>query len=84
MPRKPTPEPAEVEHVRQLAEQLAAVEAEVERLRAERDKAIVTAKLAGATGDQLAAAARITRRNVYGALRAAGHDPNAWRDAKES
>lgn len=79
MPRKPTPEPPEVDRVRELAAQLTEAEAEVDRLRTERDRALVAAKLAGATGDQLAAAARITRRNVYGALRAAGHDPSAWR-----
>ncbi|PXY21138.1 hypothetical protein [Prauserella muralis] len=74
MPRKPTPPPPELEHVRELT-------AEIERLQAVRGRAMVAAKLAGATGDQLAEAAKLGSRNkVYDALRDAGHDTGKWRD----
>lgn len=69
MPRKPTTPPeTELARVREFAAQLAEAEAEVERIRRERNAAMVTAKLAGATGDHLAAAAGIARRNVVAAL----------------
>lgn len=72
MPRKPTPPPAELARVRQLTEQ-------IEQLQTERLRALVAAKLAGATGQQLADAAGIARSKVYDALRAGGYDPKAWR-----
>lgn len=70
MPRKPTPPPeTELARVRELAAELAKAEAEVEQIRRERNKAMVAAKTARATGDQLADAAGIARRNVPAALR---------------
>ncbi|AIJ26373.1 hypothetical protein [Amycolatopsis methanolica] len=80
MPRKPTPPPPELEQVRKRAAQLARIEALADRVRAKRNEELVTAKLAGATGAQLAEAAGLTRRNVYDALAAAGHDAGAWRE----
>ncbi|QFU87862.1 hypothetical protein [Amycolatopsis sp. YIM 10] len=77
MPRKPTPPPPELDAVREVAGRLADAEAEVERLRAERDQALLVAKEAGATGEQLGAAANIDRRNVYPALEAARRAKNA-------
>ncbi|MBA0126300.1 hypothetical protein H0B56_12180 [Haloechinothrix sp. YIM 98757] len=74
MPRKPLPEPREVDRVRALAAELAELEERVRQLRAERNSAMVDAKLAGATGDQLARATGMTRRNVHGALQSAGYD----------
>lgn len=75
MPRKPTPPPeTELARVRELATQLAQAEAEVERIRAARNAAMVVAKQAGATGEHLAAASGIARRNVPAALRAGGLD----------
>jgi hypothetical protein len=77
MPRKPTPPPeTELAVVRDLTAQLAKAEAEVKRIRRERNKAMVTAKRAGATGDHLADAADIARRNVPAALHSGGLDTN--------
>lgn len=75
MPRKPTPPPEpELAAVRAAAAELADALDEVEKLRRARDKAMVQAKLAGATGDHLAAASGIARRNVPAALRNGGLD----------
>lgn len=75
MPRKPTPPPEpELAAVRAAATKLAKALAEVEKLRHKRDQAMVKAKHAGATGDHLAAAAGIARRNVPAALRNGGLD----------
>jgi hypothetical protein len=80
MPRQPRPQPdAELAAVRDLAEQLATVEAEADRLRAERDLAMLAAVQAGADKVHVAAAAGIDRRNVYPALAKLGYDPRAWR-----
>lgn len=69
MPRKPTPPPEpQLARVRELATQLATAEAAVERIRRPRNAAMLMAKLAGATGDHLAEAAGIARRNVPAAL----------------
>ncbi|MGH3858228.1 hypothetical protein [Actinokineospora sp.] len=72
-PKKPAPE-AELAAVRTVAEQLADVEREAARLRAVRNAEILAAKLAGATGDQLAAAALIKRQNVHAVLSEAGYN----------
>jgi len=64
MPRRPSPAPPELDLVRDLAEELARAEAEVDRLRAARNHAMQAAKRAGATGDQLGAAARMSRRKA--------------------
>ncbi|WP_367128305.1 hypothetical protein [Saccharothrix sp. HUAS TT1] len=64
MPRKPTPPPAELGLVRRLAAELAEAERQVQELRDRRNRAMVMAKAAGATGDQLGAAAGMARRNA--------------------
>ncbi|WP_199444468.1 hypothetical protein [Umezawaea beigongshangensis] len=76
MPRKPSPRPeTELTTVREYAEELAQLERAVAQARSRRNRAMVMAKAAGATGDHLAEAAGIARRNVTEILRAAG-DPN--------
>ncbi|TCO64934.1 hypothetical protein [Actinocrispum wychmicini] len=72
MPRKPTPPPrAELAKVRAAAKRLADLETKVEQARAERNALMAAARQAGATGDQLADAAGIARRNVLAAISAA-------------
>lgn len=78
MPRKPTPPPEdELAAVRAVAAELATAEAEVERLRKARAIAMAAAKEAGATGDHLADAAGINRRNVPAALRIGDTERNS-------
>ncbi|WP_020658376.1 hypothetical protein [Amycolatopsis benzoatilytica] len=88
MPRKPTPPPPELDDVRAVADLLALAEQLVETLREERNHRIAIAKLAGATGDQLAEAAQMTRRNATTAAADGGlgepgwvDDPDAYRAA---
>lgn len=65
MGRKPTPPPvAELAVVRQLTDQLEQIENIAGKLRRLRNQAMVIAKKANATGDHLADAARMNRRNV--------------------
>ncbi|PXY17357.1 hypothetical protein [Prauserella flavalba] len=72
MPRKPTPPPPELDRVREIADQ-------IEELQRELRRAMVTAKQAGATSQQLADASRIARSKIYDAMRTVGYDPNEWR-----
>jgi hypothetical protein len=77
MPRKPTPPPkAALAKVRAAAKRLADLEARVEQARAERNALMAAAHDAGATGDQLADAAGIARRNVHAAIKAAPDTPD--------
>lgn len=72
MGRKPAPRPdAELDIVSRLAAELAEAERLVDKLRQRRNRAMVTAKAAGATGDQLAEAAGIARRNAVEIVRQA-------------
>lgn len=71
-PKKLAPE-AELAAVRAVAEQLADVEREAARLRVARNAEILAAKLAGATGDQLAKAALIKRQNIHALLTGLGY-----------
>ncbi|ONI73095.1 hypothetical protein ALI144C_44915 [Actinosynnema sp. ALI-1.44] len=72
-----------MENVRAKAARLAELEQLVEKARAERNTALADAKRAGATGDQMAEAAGIDRRNVYPAMRDGGYDPNELRDPQD-
>lgn len=73
MPRKPTPPPeTEIAVVRDLAQQLAKAEQLVDDLRLARNLAMVRAKTAGATGDHLAEASDIARRNAVEIVRQFG------------
>ncbi|GGM77126.1 hypothetical protein GCM10012275_54710 [Longimycelium tulufanense] len=69
---KPSPRPErELARVRVLADELADLEARVAAVRAQRNKAMLDARRAGATGQHLADAAGIDRRNVTEVLRSA-------------
>lgn len=72
-PKKPAPE-AELAAVSAAAKQLADLERKAARLRAVRNAEILAAKLAGATGDQLAEAALIKRQNVHAVLAEVGYN----------
>ncbi|MFD1050545.1 hypothetical protein ACFQ1S_35975 [Kibdelosporangium lantanae] len=77
MPRKPTPPPtAHLAKVRKSARRLAALEAKAAAERAQRNTLMLEARNAGATGQQLAEAAEIDRRNVPAAIKAAQNGPN--------
>lgn len=76
MARKPTPPPeTELAVVRRLTAELADAEKVVDDLRARRNRAMVMAKAAGATGDHLAEAAGMARRNAVEIVRQWG-DPS--------
>lgn len=73
--RKPKPE-AELAVVRRLTDELDAAEEEARKvisdIRARRNRAMVVAKAAGATGEHLGEAARMNPRNAFDIL-------NQWR-----
>ncbi|HEY0637946.1 MAG TPA: hypothetical protein VGD67_09890 [Pseudonocardiaceae bacterium] len=76
MPRPRTPDgvaAAERAAIREIAARMAELETQLDELRDRRNAAMVAAKRAGATAEQLAGDADIERRNVHRALAAAGY-----------